>query len=72
VNVATERLALLSALLLPITPPSSIYGMSIIVNEHTQPDQIIVAIVMISAVMLTWTKRRGGGEQLFAQPRPAS
>ena len=62
INVAMERLALLTAVLLPITAIASIYGMNIIVSSETQSAQIAVVIalmVMVTAVMLAWTKRQG-------------
>jgi Mg2+ and Co2+ transporter CorA len=62
INVAMERLALLTAVLLPITAIASIYGMNIIVSSETQSAQIAVVIVLmllVTAVMLGWTKRQG-------------
>ena len=47
---------------LPITALSSIYGMNIIVNDHTRiPELIVVLSVMVvmSTLLLTWAKRRG-------------
>jgi len=60
-NIAMERLALISALLLPVTAIASIYGMNIIVNEQTQPMHVVsvlVAIGIIMAVMFLWAKRK--------------
>lgn len=61
-NIATERLALLSALLLPVTAIASVYGMNVIVFEHTELGQVagvMVVIVIIMAVMFVWSKRQG-------------
>jgi magnesium transporter len=47
---------------LPITALSSIYGMNIIVNEHTQVPQLIpvlTVMAIMSTLLLTWAKRRG-------------
>lgn len=62
INLAMERLALLTAVLLPITAIASVYGMNIIVNAETQTAQVAVVIVimaLVTAVMLGWTKRQG-------------
>jgi magnesium transporter len=62
IHFAMERLALLTAILLPITAIASIYGMNIIVNAETQATQVIVVIVLMALVtagMLAWTKRLG-------------
>jgi magnesium transporter len=48
--------------MLPITALSSIYGMNIIVNDHTQVTQLVVILAIMtvmSALLLTWAKRRG-------------
>ncbi|MGX6604372.1 magnesium transporter CorA family protein [Micromonosporaceae bacterium Da 78-11] len=61
-TIAAERLAVIAVVTLPITALSSIYGMNIIVNNHTHvPLLIAVLIVMagMSALLLTWAKRRG-------------
>jgi magnesium transporter len=62
IHFAMERLALLTAILLPITAIASIYGMNIIVNAETQASQVVVVIVLmalVTAVMLAWTRRQG-------------
>ena len=61
-NIAMERLALISVLLLPITAIASIYGMNIIVNERTQALQVagvLIVMVIIAAVIFRWAKRQG-------------
>ena len=60
INVAMERLALIAALILPVTAVSGIYGMNLIVNERTQPAQIAVVLALMVGVvvaMLVWAKR---------------
>ena len=37
INVAMERIALISAVLLPLTAIASIYGLNVIVSDATQP-----------------------------------
>lgn len=62
IHFAMERLALLTAILLPITAIASIYGMNIIVNAETQESQVLVVValmVVVTAGMLAWTKRLG-------------
>jgi Mg2+ and Co2+ transporter CorA len=61
-TVAAERLAVIAVVTLPITALSSIYGMNIIVNGRTRvPELVAVLCVMtvMSALLLTWAKRRG-------------
>ncbi len=61
-NIAMERLALITVLLLPVTAIASIYGMNIIVNEQTQPVHlaaVLVLIMMIMAFVFLWAKRKG-------------
>jgi magnesium transporter len=61
-NVAMERLALLAALLLPITAVASIYGMNLIVNTETRIAQlfgVLGVMALVTAGMLTWTRRHG-------------
>ena len=60
--IATERLAVLAAVTLPITAIASVYGMNVIVNAHTEPIQLIIVCVImlaISGYLLRWTKRLG-------------
>lgn len=62
INLAMERLALLTAVLLPITAIASIYGMNIIVNAQTQTTQVagvIALMIVVTVVMLAWTRRQG-------------
>jgi Mg2+ and Co2+ transporter CorA len=61
-TIAAERLAVIAVVTLPITALSSIYGMNIIVNDRTHvPALIVVLFIMaiMSAMLLTWAKRRG-------------
>ena len=61
-TIAAERLAVIAVVTLPITALSSIYGMNVIVNSHTRAGQLIVVLVIMavmSALLLTWAKRRG-------------
>jgi magnesium transporter len=62
VTIAAERLALIAVLTLPITALSSVYGMNIIVNDHTDFPHlavILAAMIAISAILLRWAKRQG-------------
>jgi Mg2+ and Co2+ transporter CorA len=61
-TVAAERLAVIAAITLPVTAVSSILGMNVIVNEATQPVELVVAVVamaVMSALLLMWAKRQG-------------
>jgi Mg2+ and Co2+ transporter CorA len=61
-NVAMERLALIAAVLLPVTAIASIYGMNIIVEERSDMAQLAVVLVvmfLVTAGMLAWAKRLG-------------
>jgi magnesium transporter len=61
-TIAAERLAVIAVVTLPITALSSIYGMNIIVNDQTHVPALIVVLaimVVMSALLLTWAKRRG-------------
>jgi len=61
-TIAAERLAVIAVVTLPITALSSIYGMNVIVNTHTHVPQlvaILVVMAVMSALLLTWAKRRG-------------
>jgi magnesium transporter len=60
INVAMERLALIAALVLPVSAVSGIYGMNLIVNQHTQPRAIALVLALMLGVvlaMLVWAKR---------------
>ena len=61
-TIASERLAVLAAVTLPATAISSVYGMNVIVNPHTEPVQLTVVLIImaaISGVLLRWTKKQG-------------
>lgn len=61
-NLAMERLALITVLLMPVTAIASLYGMNILVFEQTDIAHVIVvlvAIVALSALIFFYTKRRG-------------
>jgi magnesium transporter len=61
-NLAMERLALIAAVLLPVTAISSIYGMNVIVNDRTDflhVGGVFLLMGTIIALMLRWTKRQG-------------
>jgi magnesium transporter len=61
-TIAAERLAVIAVVTLPITALSSIYGMNIIVNDRTHVPALIVILsimAVMSAMLLTWAKRRG-------------
>lgn len=61
-NMAMERLALIAAVLLPVTAIASIYGMNIIVGDHTDVPQLGVVLAVMAVVvagMLAWSKRLG-------------
>lgn len=61
-NIAMERLALIAAVLLPITAVASIYGMNVIVNTRTDFPHVVGvlgAMALLSLGMLRWAKRHG-------------
>ena len=61
-NLAMERLALIAAVLLPVTAIASVYGMNIIVGDHTDLPQLGVVLAIMGLVvggMLAWSKRLG-------------
>ena len=61
-TIAAERLAVIAVVTLPITALSSVYGMNIIVNDHTHLPQLIAVLsvmTVMSITLLTWAKRRG-------------
>jgi len=61
-NTAMERLALISALVLPVTAIASIYGMNVIVNAKTDPVQVagvLAAMLAVGTLMLRWARRHG-------------
>jgi Mg2+ and Co2+ transporter CorA len=61
-NLAMERLAVIAAILLPVTAIASIYGMNIIVGDHTDVPQLVLVLAFMGAVvsaMIAWSKRMG-------------
>jgi Mg2+ and Co2+ transporter CorA len=59
-NMAMERLALIAAVLLPVSAIASIYGMNLIVGERTDVTQLVVVLAIMAIVvggMLVWAKR---------------
>ena len=61
-TIAAERLAVIAAVTLPITALSSVLGMNVIVNDSTQVGQlvwILVVMVVMSAILLIWARRKG-------------
>lgn len=61
INFATERLALIAALVLPLSAVSGILGMNTIVQDRTNVPLTIVfvsAMVVMVAALLVWSKRK--------------
>jgi len=61
-NIAMERLALISAVMLPLTLLAGIYGMNIIVNDATQTFElgvVLVSMTLVAGAMLSWARRQG-------------
>ncbi|WP_433044511.1 magnesium transporter CorA family protein [Dactylosporangium sp. CS-033363] len=61
-TIAAERLAVIAAITLPITALSSVYGMNLIVSDHTQTSHLIAVLLLMavmSATLLGWAKRQG-------------
>lgn len=61
-NIAMQRLALIAAILLPISAISGIYGMNVIVNQQTDFPHVAAVLLLMGVViglMLRWTKRQG-------------
>jgi magnesium transporter len=61
-NIAMERLALIAAILLPVTAIASIYGMNLIVGDRTDVLQLSIVLSVMAIVvggMLAWSKRMG-------------
>ena len=57
-----DRLALITAVVLPVTAIASVYGMNLIVGQRTDIIQLVAVLVLMGAVtvgMLAWTKRMG-------------
>ena len=61
-TVAMERLAVIAAVTLPVTAIASVYGMNVIVNQHTHVTQLVVvvaAMLVITGLLLRWAHRQG-------------
>jgi magnesium transporter len=61
-TIAAERLAVIAVVTLPITALSSILGMNLIVNAHSDFPLLWVALsimLVMSVALLTWAKRQG-------------
>jgi len=61
-NIAMERLALIAAIVLPVTAIASIYGMNVIVSERTDLRALFVALAAMAVIivlMLAWARRHG-------------
>ena len=61
-NLAMERLALITAVALPVTAIAGIYGMNVIVSDGTRPAHLaaVVAVMLtVSGVMLRYARRQG-------------
>jgi magnesium transporter len=61
-TLAAERLAMIAAITAPATAVSSILGMNLIVNDHTQWGAIIISLAVmfsLSTMLILWAKRRG-------------
>ena len=61
-NVAMERLALITVVLLPVTAVASIYGMNVIVNTDTDFPHLAFALTIMGVAALAtlnWAKRQG-------------
>jgi magnesium transporter len=61
-NIAMQRLALIAAVLLPISAISGIHGMNVILNQQTDIPRVAGVLLLIGVIiglMLRWTKRQG-------------
>jgi magnesium transporter len=61
-TIAAERLAVIAVVTLPVTALASVFGMNMIVNDHTTPVPLVVVLVVMtvmSGLLLVWAKRRG-------------
>jgi Mg2+ and Co2+ transporter CorA len=57
-----ERLAVIAAVTLPVTAIASVYGMNVIVNQHTHYVELVVVLavmIAISLMLLRWARRQG-------------
>lgn len=62
IQLIMQQMAFITALALPVTAVASIYGMNMIVNPRTEPDQLVGAIivmVVLVGVMLWWSRKQG-------------
>jgi magnesium/cobalt transport protein CorA len=61
-NIAMERLALMSAVMLPLTLLAGIYGMNVIVNDHTQTIElwaVLASMGFVAVLILAWARKQG-------------
>jgi magnesium transporter len=61
-TVAAERLAVIAAVTLPVTALSSVLGVNLIVNDHTEWIPLAVTLIVMlgmSAMLLIWARRKG-------------
>jgi magnesium transporter len=61
-NIAMERLALIAAVILPVSAISGIYGMNLIVRGETEVWHlalVVAAMITVAGLMLRWAKRQG-------------
>lgn len=61
-TVAMERLAVIAAITLPVTAIASVYGMNVIVSQHTHVPQLLLVLTImlgISLWLLRWARRQG-------------
>jgi Mg2+ and Co2+ transporter CorA len=61
-TIAAERLSVIAAVTLPITAVSSVVGMNVIVNDHTEWGALwllLGVMGIMSAMLLAWARRKG-------------
>jgi Mg2+ and Co2+ transporter CorA len=61
-TIAAERLSVIAAVTLPITAVSSVMGMNVIVNDHTEWGTLwvlLAVMAVMSAMLLGWARRKG-------------
>jgi magnesium transporter len=61
-TLAMERLAVIAAVTLPVTAIASVYGMNVIVNQHTRVTQLLLVLsvmLVISGLLLSWARKQG-------------
>ena len=75
-NVAMERLALIAAILLPVTAIASIYGMNLIVGDQTDVPQLVIVLSVMGLVVAGMSSPGrsgwGGGEARVGGSRDGS